>query len=134
MKTHLKGYSPLEPKGSLHGGPFYTFVINIDGQAKTYQVKGKEEGGPQFDDQGKRSPESGLGMQYALEQKLRLKAGNHRIFYGIPGEQSYQEINLTLEDGETYLLQFKPHYHWDRSGRTAFELGVRSYSAVLNII
>jgi hypothetical protein len=133
LKTHLKEYSLMERKGSLHGGPFYTFVVNIDGQAKTFKVKGQEEQGPYFDEKGKKSPEGGLGMQYAFEQKLRLKSGNHLIFFGIPGEQCYKEIHLTLEDGETYLLQFKPHYHWVRSG-TAFELGVRSYSAVLNKI
>jgi hypothetical protein len=134
LKTHLKGYFLLEPRGSRHGEPFNTFMINIDGQAKTYEVKGKEERGPQFDDQGKESPEVGLGMQYAFEQKLRLKAGNHRLFFGIPGEEYSKEINLTLEEGETYLLHFKPNYRCYRSGRAAFELGVCGYTAFLNKI
>lgn len=134
VKTHLKGYFLLEPKSSPHGGPFYTFVINIDGQAKTYEVKGKEESGPLLDDQGKDSPERGSGMQYAFEKKLRLKAGNHRMFLGIPEEEYSREINISLEEGESYLLHFKPNYRCYRSGQQAFELGLYGYTVFLNKI
>jgi hypothetical protein len=135
LKTHLKGYTLLEPKDSPRGGPSYTFVINIDGQAKTYEAKGKEERGPRFDDQGKELPEGGLGMQYAFEQKLRLKPGPHRIFFGIPGEQYSKELNLTLQEGESYLLNFKPFYmRYPRGGRPAFELGLCGYNASLTKI
>jgi hypothetical protein len=135
LKTPLRGRTLLEPKIPPHGAPFYTFVINIDGQAKTYEVKGKGERDPQFDDQGKKLPEGGLGMQYAFEQKLRLKPGSHRLFFGIPGELYSKEINLTLEGGESYFLRFKPNYRrYPHGGRQAFELGLFGYSVSVSRI
>ncbi len=135
LKTPLRGRTLLEPKIPPHGALFYTFVINIDGQAKTYEVKGREERDPPVDDQGKKLPEGGLGMQYAFEKKLRLKVGSHRLFFGIPGELYYKEINLTLEGGESYLLSFKPNYRrYPHGGRQAFELGLFGYSVSLSRI
>ena len=40
FKTHLSGEGTLLESGdSPHGGPFYRFVMNIDGQAVTWEVE-----------------------------------------------------------------------------------------------
>jgi hypothetical protein len=134
LKTHLPGYYLVEAKNSPHGQPTYTFVVNIDGQAKTYEVQGKREEGPAVDDQGHPSSEQGVGMKYVLDQNFRLKAGRHEIFLGIPGDQYFKEVSVTLEDGESYVLEFQPHYRRYKWGREAFENGLFGYAASLHKI
>ena len=47
LKTHLPGEGPLLESGnSPHGGPFYHFTVNIDGQAVTWEVPGQRENSP----------------------------------------------------------------------------------------
>uniref|UniRef100_A0A7V4GAB9 Uncharacterized protein n=1 Tax=Desulfobacca acetoxidans TaxID=60893 RepID=A0A7V4GAB9_9BACT len=134
LKTHLPGYYLLALEGSPHGQPTYTFVVNIDGQAQTYEVQGRLEEGPAVDDQGPVSSEKGLGMKYVLERNFRLKAGRHRIFLGIPGDHYVKEVEVTLGEGESYLLEFKPHYRRYTRGREAFENGLFDYTALLRKI
>jgi hypothetical protein len=133
LKTHLQGYYLLEPKNSPHGQPTYTFVVNIDGQAKTYEVQGRREEGP-VDDQGQASSEKGMGMKYVLERNFQLKAGHHQIFLGIPGDQYFKEVDVTLVDGESPILEFQPHYRRYKWGREAFENGLFGYAAYLHRI
>lgn len=134
LKTHLPGYYLLEPISSPHGQPTYTFVVNIDGQAKTYEIQGRLEEGPAVDDQGRVSSEKGLGMKYVLEQNYRLEAGGHKIFLGIPGNQYYKEVNVTLEERQSHVLEFRPHYRRYTRGREAFENGLFGYAASLHKI
>ncbi|MFZ5450640.1 MAG: hypothetical protein ACOZF2_02025 [Thermodesulfobacteriota bacterium] len=132
LKTHLQGYYLLEHKSSPHGQPTYTFVVNIDGQARTYEVQGRQEEGPAVDDQGRTSSEKGVGMKYVLERDFRLKAGHHQIFLGIPGDQYVKEIDVTLEEGVSHILEFQPHYRRYKWGREAFENGLYNYTAYLH--
>jgi len=134
LKTHLQGYYLLEPKSSPHGKPTYTFVINIDGQAQTYEVQGRQEAGPAVDDQGHASSEKDVGMKYVLERNFRLKAGHHKIFLGIPGDHYSKELDITVAGGESYSLEFQPHYRRYKWGREAFENGLYAYSASLHKI
>jgi hypothetical protein len=133
-KTHLQGYYPLESKSSPHGQATYTFVVNIDGQAQTYVVQGRQENGPEVDDQGRTSAEKGVGMQYVLEQKFRLPAGRHRISLELPGDQVVKETEVTLEDGKSYVLKFQPHYRRYKWGREAFENWLSGYAVHLEKI
>lgn len=132
LKTHLQGYCLLEPKSSPHGQPTYIFVINIDGQAKTYEVQGRRKDGPAVDVRGQASSEKGAGMKYVLERNFRLKAGRHQIFLGIPGDQYFKEIDVTLEDGASYLLEFQPRYRRYKWGREGFENRLFGYAAYLH--
>ena len=55
LKTHLSGEGTLLESGnSPHGGPFYHFVVNIDGQAVTWKVPGQRENLPVV--RGRHSP------------------------------------------------------------------------------
>ncbi len=134
LKTHLPGYYLVEAKSSPHGQPTYTFVVNIDGQATTYEVQGRREDGPAVYDQGRTSSEKGVGMQYVLDRNFRLKAGRHKIFLGLPGDQYFKEVDVTLQEGESYELDFQPHYRRYKWGREAFENGLCGYAASLKKI
>ncbi len=131
-KTHLEGYYLLELAISPHGKPSNTFTVDIDGETETYEVQGRPEDGPTLDEQGQPSPEQGRGMKYVLERHFRLPAGNHRIELGNPGDQAFQEIDVTLEDGKSSVLEFKPRYRRYKWGREAFENGLCGYIASLH--
>src|SRR4030043_392453 len=110
IKTHPEGHYLLESKRSLHGKPGYPFVINIDGQAATWKVDGQKENSPTYDQKGKRFPEGGEGMRYTLEKKILLRAGSHKIFFGLPEEKLSLQFELALKAGESYVLEFRPAY------------------------
>lgn len=133
IKTHLEGHYLLESKGSLHGKPGYPFVINIDGQAVIWKVEGEEESTPLYVKEEKHLPEGGKGRCYNLDKKVRLSAGSHHVFFGLPGEEYYTESNLILKSGESYTLEYKPFY--DQSGplhHTEFVYGVKKLEVYLN--
>ena len=114
IKTPLEGYYILESKKSLHGKPGYPFLINIDGQAVLWKVDGQKETVPLYDEKGKTShdPNAGTGIKYNLEKKVRLPAGMHRIFFGLPEEPYDTVIHITLKEGGAPALEFKPSYRY----------------------
>jgi hypothetical protein len=101
IKTHVEGYYPIESKDSIHGKKGYSFVLNIDGQEETIPIH-FEKGG--------RNPEGGTGVRYETRKKIRLAAGSHRVFFGLPAEDYYREFDVTLTAGRTYALTFVPVY------------------------
>jgi hypothetical protein len=110
IKTHVEGYYPLESKDSLHGKKGYPFVLNIDGQAVVWKVDGREESIPIYFEKGGRNPEGGTGVKYEIRKKIRLAAGSHRVFFGLPAEDYYRDFDVTLTAGRTYALTFEPVY------------------------
>jgi hypothetical protein len=116
IKTHLERYYVLESKESLHGKPGYPFVLNIDGQSATWKVEGHEDIKPKYDEKGKAvpDPETGDGIKYVLEKKIRMTAGSHRIFFGLPEDDYALEANLVLKEDGSNTLEFKPVYKSER--------------------
>lgn len=110
IKTHTEGYYLLESKDSLHGKKGYPFVLNIDGQAVVWKDDGEEEIVPPYHEKGGRDLEGGTGVRYRIHKKIRLAGGNHRIFFGLPGEGYYREFDVALEEGKTYSLALEPIY------------------------
>ena len=110
IKTHVQGYYPLESKDSVHGKKGYPFVLNIDGQAIVWKVDGQEETLPAYFENGGRNPEGGTGVRYVIQKKIRLAAGAHRLYFGLPAEDHYREFDVTLTAGGTYALTFEPVY------------------------
>jgi len=130
IKTHLEGYYLLEPD-TRHGKPEYPFVLNIDGQAVTWEVAGQVEDSPKYDEKGGRNPEGGKGMRYVLIKELQLKPGLHKIFFALPGENKSVEITITLNERGLSVLEFEPiYYRYD--GRPTFEKGVSRFEVFLN--
>ena len=114
IKTHIEGCYPFEPKESLHGKPGYPFILNIDGQAVTWNVDGQTDSKPKHDKNGQAiaDPEAGEGIKYVLEKKIRLNGGGaHNIFFGLPEEEYALEVDLLFNDGQSYVLEFKPVYN-----------------------
>jgi hypothetical protein len=132
VKTHDVGYY-LEPESSLHGKPGYPYLINIDGQAAIWKIDGEEESTPVYDKDGKRMPEGGKGRRYDLDKKVRLSAGSHHVFLGLPEEEYYTETNLKLKSGESYTLEYKPVYDAYGHRRPAkFTYGIKKLEVYLN--
>lgn len=131
LKTHLSGEGPLlESRNSPHGGPFYHFTVNIDGQAVTWKVPGQRENLSVV--QGRDSQDEGDGMKYTLEKKIRLQTGTHRIFFGVPEENYAKMVTVNLQEGKAYTLKFRPIYPRYKWGRPAFQLGFLGFNAVFN--
>lgn len=108
IKTHVGGYYFIEPRKTFHGQEEYPILINIDGQAMTWKLKGQKEVIP--NQKGNHNPEEGEGMRYELNKRIRLALGPHQIFFGLPGEKVYKEIHLTFREGIMNVLEFKPIY------------------------
>ena len=132
IKTHSVGHYPLESRGSFHGIPGYPFLINIDGQATTWRVNGQKESAPTHDASGKRSSEGGEGMRYNLRKKVLLRAGSHKMFFGLPEEKLLLHFELVLKAGESYVLEFRPVYRSHIRRYPHFAHGVRSCEVFLD--
>jgi len=135
IKTHVEGYYGEEPKESAHGKETYPFLINIDGQAVLWKVAGKKHELPlNVNGITSRDPEAGSGIKYILEKRVRLAAGTHRVFFGLPEEPYYTEADIAVASGSTNVLEFKPKY-WHKHVSTripTFFKGINKYDVVLN--
>jgi hypothetical protein len=136
IKTPLEGYYIFESKESLHGKPGYPFLVSIDGQAVLWKINGVRESKPPYNKDGKtsRDPEAGEGMKYVLGKKLRLYPGVHRVFFSLPEESYFTEIDVNLKNGEDAVLEFNPIYSYKTSPIRipTFLKGVEKYEAFLN--
>jgi len=120
LKTHLSGEGTLLESGD-HGGEFHHFVLNIDGQAVTWQVKGVRENSPIVN--GRHFPEEGDGMRYVMEKKIRLHAGPYSIFFGVPEENYTKTVTVNLQEGKSATLEFQPIYSRYKQGHPTFQNG-----------
>jgi hypothetical protein len=131
IKTHLEGYYLLESKESIHGKPGYPFVINIDGQAATWKVDGQKETLPRYDKDGKTShhPEAGEGVKYILGKKIQLRPGAHKVFFGLPADDYFKEVEVSLKEGNAPILEFRPVYKYKTlpTRIPTFVKGIRDY-------
>ena len=128
LQTHLEGHYAVESVKSLHGKKGHPFVINVDGQAAVWEVTGIKENPDKKD----RSPESGEGLRYTLEKRIRLNPGMHTLFFGIPGENQYVEFSLTVDEGQVCTVEAKPAYNRYRHEGPRFERGVARIEVFLN--
>ena len=110
VKTPVAGYYPVEAKRSAAA---YPFVVNIDDQAVQWQVEGQKHVLPEYvDGKTSRDPEAGEGMIYTLEKKVRLAAGSHRVFLGLPEESQFTTKDISVKSGGLYTLEFRPEYRY----------------------
>ena len=105
VKTPVAGYYPFESKKSARGQAVYPFVVNIDGQAVQWQVDGQKHVLPEYvDGKTSREPEAGEGMKYTLEKKVRLAAGSHKVFFGLPEESQFTTTDISVKSGGLYTV------------------------------
>jgi len=126
LKTHLPGEYPLEFGSSPHGGPFYHFTVNVDGQAVTWKVPGQRENLPVVKDRD--CQDEGDGMRYTLEKKIRLRAGPHQIFLGVREVNTAKTMIVDLREGALATLEYRPIYPRHKQGHPAFRLGFLGFS------
>ena len=88
--------------------------MNIDAQAAVWKINGVRDNRPAYDQDGKasRNPEAREGMKYVLEKRVCLRAGQHRIFFGLPEENYSTTIDIVLRDGESSILEYRPVYRY----------------------
>lgn len=136
IKTHVEGYYILESNESQHGRQKYAFLVNIDGQAARWEVDGIKDVKPAHDADGKtsRDPEAREGIKYILEKKVQLTAGSHKVFFGLPEDKYYTELQISLKEGETSAIEFKPVYRTKRipTRIPTFMKGIDKYEVFLN--
>jgi hypothetical protein len=130
------GFSDLAVKGSLKK-PLdkqteEAFLLNIDGQSANWNIMGRKEEAPQYDEKGEPNPERGEGIKYVLTKNLRLRPGPHKIFLALPAENVFKEVSVMLKDGETAALEFKPVYRTPRHPMQHFTKGIVSFEVFLN--
>jgi hypothetical protein len=131
LKTHLSGEGSLLESGNCpHGGEFYQFILKIDGQAVTWQVPGQREDLPVVRE--RHAQDEGNGMKYALEKKIRLRAGTHRVFLDVPEEHASKTVTVNLQEGKSYTLEFVPIYQRYKWGHPAFQLGFLGFQTKLD--
>ncbi|HLE40550.1 MAG TPA: hypothetical protein VI956_03515 [Nitrospirota bacterium] len=136
IKTHVEGYYIGESKESAHGKEVYPFLINIDEQAVLWKVKGEKHQLPKYvDGKTSRDPEAGEGMKYVLDKKVRLAAGKHTVFFGLPGEPYFTTTEISVKDAGQYVLEFKPGYKYKTSPTRipTFLKGVSSFEALFTM-
>ena len=109
----------------------YPFELNIDGQEIIWKVEGKIERTPVSGEHG-RLPEGGEGIRYVLEKKIRVTPGFHHVVFGLPYENYYTEVKVSLKEDEPHTLEFKPIYETSLRGYRTFHRGIKSYSAFLD--
>ncbi len=73
-------------------------------------------------------------MKYILERKIRLAAGPHKIFLGLPEDNYALESNIIFKEGFPYVLEFKPVYRTKRMPHSipTFLHGIDKYEIFLD--
>jgi len=135
IKTHLEGFYAGESKKSAHGKEAYPFLINVDGQAATWKAEGKKHELPKYiDGKTSRDPEAGEGIKYVLNKKIRLRAGSHKLFFGLPEDDYYREVVINVKHGEAQMLEFKPVYKYKilPTRIPTYMKGVSHYDILIN--
>ena len=100
-----------------------------------WKIKGEKHQLPKYvEGKTSRDPEAGNGMKYVLEKKIRLAAGAHKVFFGLPEERYYTEADITVASENAYVLEFKPKY-WHKHVPTrmqTFLKGIYRYEVYVN--
>lgn len=135
IKTHLKGYYIGESAESAHGKASYPYLVNIDGQAVLWKAEGIKHVLPEYENcKTSLDPEAGTGMKYSLEKEVKLAAGTHTVFLGLPEEPYYTVTEITVNSGGYYVLTFRPEYRYKRlpTRIPSFLQGISRYEALLS--
>ena len=131
IKTHLKGFFPIELGDTRHGERDYPFLINVDGQAAIWKVDGQRER-IRTESGKEKNPEKGEGMRYILEKRIRLAPGVHSVFFSLPSEGFATEMKVILDAGTPNRLEFRPVYRTLRRFEENFINGIRRCEAYFN--
>ena len=123
VKTPTREHFLLESRTPPPAEGGYLFELNIDGQEIVWKVEGVLEKTPISDEKG-RTPEGGEGIRYILDKKIRLAPGAHHVVFGVPYDDYYTEVKVSLKESEPHTLEFQPIYSTGRRGYETFHRGI----------
>ncbi len=132
IKTPPEGYYLLEGRTPPQKKDGYPFELEIDGQEIVWKVEGTPEITPPWDKKGERIPEGGQGIRYVLDKKIRLRPGLHHVVFGLPEEDYFTEVKISLREDEPHTLEFQPFYAMGRRGYHDFYHGIKTYNVFLD--
>jgi len=132
IKIPPEGYYLFEERTPPQVKDGYPFELEIDGQEIVWKVEAKPENTPRWDEKGGRIPEGGQGIRYVLNKKIRLRPGLHHVIFGLPPEDYYTEVKVSLTKGELHTLEFRPFYAMGRRGYRDFYHGIKTYNVFLD--
>ncbi len=123
VKTPTHEHYLLESRTPPPAEGGYAFELNIDGQEVVWKVEGTLEKTPISDKEG-RTPEGGEGIRYILDKKIRLAPGAHHVVFGVPYDDFYTEVKVSLKEGDPHTLEFQPIYSTGRRGYETYHRGI----------
>jgi hypothetical protein len=109
----------------------YPFVFNINGQGVLWTANCTLDNQNTYIN-NKRNPEGGEGLMCGFEKRIRLKSGSYRVYLGLPEEEFETEVGISLADGSSNLLEFKPIYWRLGSNRRMFWHGISHFDIFFN--
>ena len=123
VKTPTREHFLLESRTPPPTEGGYPFELNIDGQEIVWKVDGILEKTPISDEKG-RTPEGGEGIRYILDKKIRVAPGAHHVVFGVPYDDYYTEVKVSLKESEPHALEFQPIYSTGRRGYETYHRGI----------
>ncbi len=132
VKTLSEKQYPWQEKGLPADDLKFRYLFNIDGQAVVWDVAGKEEDTPVYDENGKRTFDGGKGIKYSLDKRIRLRAGPHNVFLALPSENVISQSEIIIEPGIQYTLEYKPIYDWDHLHHQSYRHGIGGFEVFFN--
>jgi hypothetical protein len=109
----------------------YPFVLNINGQGVLLMVNCTLDKQRTYIN-NKRNPEGGEGLMCRLEKRIRLTSGYYKVYLGLPEEEFETEVTISLADGSSNVLEFKPIYWWSGDNRRMFWKGISNFDIFFN--
>lgn len=131
VKTPTHEHFLLESRTPPPAENGYLFELNIDGQEIVWKVEGVLEETPISDEKG-RTPEGGEGIRYILDKKIRLAPGAHHVVFGVPYDDYYTEVKMSLKEHEPHTLEFQPIYSAGRRGYETYHRGISRTRVLLD--
>ena len=132
IKTPPEGYHLFGERTPPKKKDGYPFELEIGGQEVVWKVEGKQENTPRWDEESRRIPEGGEGIRYTLDKKIRLRPCLHHVVFGLPQEDYYTEVKVSLTRDEPHALEFRPFYAMGRRGYRDFYHGIKTYNVFLD--
>ena len=131
VKTPTAEHYLLESRPQPPLAEGFPFELEVDGQEIVWKVKGVLEKTPVSGPEG-RLPEGGEGMRYGLDKTISLDPGPHHVVFGVPHDDYYTEVKITLTEDEPHVLEFQPVYAMGRRGYQTFFRGISRTAVFLD--
>ena len=131
IKIPQKEFYLIKRKPPRDENSRYPFVLNINGQGVLLMVNCTLDKQRTYIN-NKRNPEGGEGLMCRLEKRIRLTSGCYKVYLGLPEEEFETEVTISLADGSSNVLEFKPIYWRSGDNRRMFWKGISNFDIFFN--